>query len=42
VTIALKALEKRGLIAMHRKDITILDRKGMEKSSNGTYVPAAG
>jgi CRP-like cAMP-binding protein len=42
VTIALQALEKRGLIATRRSSITLVDRKGLEKYSNGTYVPPEG
>ena len=38
VTIALQALEKAGLITTRRSHITIVDRKALEKSSNGTYV----
>jgi CRP-like cAMP-binding protein len=38
VTIALQALEKAGLITTRRSRITIVDRKTLEKSSNGTYV----
>ena len=38
VTIAVQALEKAGLITTRRSHITIVDRKGLEKSSNGTYV----
>jgi CRP-like cAMP-binding protein len=38
VTIALQALEKAGLIATRRSHVTILDRKALEKNSNGTYV----
>jgi len=38
VTIALQALEKAGLITTRRSHISIIDRKGLEKSSNGTYV----
>jgi CRP-like cAMP-binding protein len=38
VTSALQALEKAGLIAHRRRRITILDRKSLEKRSNGTYV----
>jgi CRP-like cAMP-binding protein len=38
VTIALRALEKAGLITTRRSRITIVDRKTLEKSSNGTYV----
>ena len=40
VTVALHALERNGLIATKRGRITILDRATMEKSSNGTYLPA--
>jgi len=39
VTLALQSLEKTGLIATRRGRITILDRKALQKSSNGTYVP---
>ena len=39
VTTALQALEKKGLISRNRGNILILDRKGLEKQSNGTYVP---
>jgi CRP-like cAMP-binding protein len=39
VTIAVQALQKAGLIATRRGKITILDRKRLEKLSNGTYVP---
>ena len=39
VTIALQALEKVGLITTRRSHITIIDRKALEKNSNGTYVP---
>jgi len=35
-----QALEHAGLISAGRGVITILDRKGLEKMSNGTYVPA--
>jgi DNA-binding MarR family transcriptional regulator len=38
VTIALQALEEAGLITTRRSHISIIDRKGLEKSSNGTYV----
>jgi hypothetical protein len=31
-------LEKAGLITTRRSHITIIDRKGLEKSSNGTYI----
>jgi CRP-like cAMP-binding protein len=40
VTIALQALEKAGLIETRRRKIIILDRKQLEKSSNGTYAPS--
>jgi CRP-like cAMP-binding protein len=40
VTLAVQALEKEGLIDARRARITILDRKALEKRSNGTYVPA--
>jgi len=39
VTLALQALEGAGLIATRRGCITILNRKALEKRSNGTYVP---
>ena len=39
VTLALQTLEKEGVIAASRARITILDRKGLQKRSNGTYVP---
>ena len=39
VTLALQALENAGLIATRRGRITIVNRKALEKSSNGTYVP---
>jgi CRP-like cAMP-binding protein len=42
VTIAVQALEKHGLIAARRGSITILDRKGLKKNSNGTYAPPEG
>jgi CRP-like cAMP-binding protein len=40
VTIALQELEKQNLIRRKRGVITILDRRGLEKKSNGTYVPS--
>ena len=40
VTSALQVLETKGLISRSRANILILDRKGLEKQSNGTYVPA--
>jgi CRP-like cAMP-binding protein len=42
VTMALQALERAGLIATGRGCITILNRKALERSSNGTYVPPEG
>jgi CRP-like cAMP-binding protein len=39
VTIAVQELERTGLIAHKRGIITILDRKALEKHSNGTYFP---
>jgi CRP-like cAMP-binding protein len=39
VTLALQALEGAGLIATRRGCVTILNRKALEKRSNGTYVP---
>lgn len=38
VTKAVQALEKEGLIAARRRGITILDRRGLEMRSNGTYT----
>ena len=38
VTIALHELERAGLIVTQRGKITILDRKALEKSSNGIYL----
>ena len=42
VTLAVQALEREGLMDARRARITILDRKAMEKRSNGTYVPPKG
>jgi CRP-like cAMP-binding protein len=39
VTIAVQALERAGLISTRRAKITIVDRKALEKKSNGTYTP---
>jgi CRP-like cAMP-binding protein len=39
VTKALSALEKEGHIATRRRGITILDRKALQKKSNGAYAP---
>jgi CRP-like cAMP-binding protein len=41
VTIALHALERAGLITTRRSNVTILDRKALEESSNGTYCEPA-
>ena len=41
VTTAPQALEKKGLISRNRGNVVILDRKGLQKESNGTYVPSA-
>jgi len=41
VTTAPQALEKKGLISRNRGNVVILDRKGQQKESNGTYVPSA-
>jgi CRP-like cAMP-binding protein len=38
VTTALQALERKRLIARKRGNILILNRKGLEKQSNGTYL----
>jgi CRP-like cAMP-binding protein len=40
VTVAIQELERAGLIARKRGHIVIVDREGLEKISNGTYVPA--
>ncbi len=39
VTLAVQALERADLISTRRGKITILDRKALEKKSNGTYTP---
>jgi CRP-like cAMP-binding protein len=38
VTTALQALERKRLISRKRGNILILNRKGLEKESNGTYL----
>jgi CRP-like cAMP-binding protein len=38
VATALQALERKDLISRNRANILVLDRKGLEKQSNGTYV----
>jgi len=40
VTLAVQALERGGLIEAKRGRIVILDRKTLEKNSNGTYLPS--
>jgi CRP-like cAMP-binding protein len=42
VTKAIQGLEKEGLVAARRGGVRILDRNGLEKRSNGTYIPADG
>jgi CRP-like cAMP-binding protein len=42
VTLAVQALENEGLIDARRARITIIGRKGLEKRSNGSYVPPEG
>jgi len=39
VTKALSALETEGHIATHRRSITILNRKALQRKSNGAYAP---
>lgn len=39
VTVAVQELEQDGLIARKRGSIVLVDRKGLEKLSNGTYLP---
>ena len=38
VTIALQELERRGWITQQRGVVTIIDRKGLIRSSNGAYL----
>jgi CRP-like cAMP-binding protein len=40
VTVAIQALEREGVIARKRGRIVIMDRKALEKLSNGAYSPA--
>jgi CRP-like cAMP-binding protein len=40
VTVAIRELERGGLVARKRGHIVIVDREGLEKMSNGTYVCA--
>jgi CRP-like cAMP-binding protein len=42
VTIALQELERRGWITHRRGDVTIIDRKGLVRSSNGAYLAPEG
>ena len=39
VTVAIQELERAGVISRRRGRIVIVDRKALEKMSNGTYVP---
>jgi CRP-like cAMP-binding protein len=39
VTLSVQALENAGLIRARRGVISIIDRKGLEKMSNGAYLP---
>ena len=39
VTVAVQLLERKGLIVRQRASIVIIDRKALEKLSNGTYAP---
>jgi CRP-like cAMP-binding protein len=41
VTLAIHALERQGLISAKRGVITIIDRKGLLKLADGTYLPLA-
>jgi hypothetical protein len=42
VTVALQFLQQRGLIRSHRGQIEVLDRRGLERLTNGAYgVPEA-
>jgi CRP-like cAMP-binding protein len=40
VTVALQTLSRLGVISRQRGSIRIIDRKALETSSNGTYIPA--
>ena len=40
VTVAVQLLERKGLIERQRGSIVIIDRKALQKLSNGTYAPA--
>jgi CRP-like cAMP-binding protein len=39
VTVTVKALERKGLVRAGRQVITIVDRNGLVKMSNGAYLP---
>jgi CRP-like cAMP-binding protein len=41
VTLTVQALERKGLIRAGRQVITIIDRKGLIKLSDGAYLPPA-
>jgi CRP-like cAMP-binding protein len=40
VSVTVQALERKGLIRAGRQVITIVDRNGLVKMSNGAYLPA--
>jgi DNA-binding transcriptional regulator YhcF (GntR family) len=39
VTVTVQALERKGLVRAGRQVITIVDRNGLVKMSNGAYLP---
>jgi hypothetical protein len=39
ITTAIQESERKGLIAHRRTVVIIIDREGLEESSNGTYLP---
>ena len=39
VTVAIQALEQKGVVARKRGRVVIIDRQALEKMSNGTYAP---
>jgi Crp-like helix-turn-helix domain len=38
ITTCAAALQRKGLVKYHRGDITILDRRGLEKAACGCYA----
>jgi CRP-like cAMP-binding protein len=40
VSVAMKTLEQHGLVGVSRGVITVIDRDGLERSSNGAYGEA--